>query len=53
MDNNIENKLKTATVKDLKWLCNIPVPKFGAKIRVRGLKTEFERLEFKLAWSFL
>jgi len=31
-----KNKLKTATVKDLNRCTTIPVPKFAAKIRVKG-----------------
>jgi hypothetical protein len=33
---NSENMLKTATVKDFISLEVIPIPKFGAKIRVQG-----------------
>jgi hypothetical protein len=35
---SIENKLKTATNKDLNRLPGIPFPKFGAKIGLGGQK---------------
>jgi hypothetical protein len=39
-DTSSKTTLKTATNKDLRRIENIRVPKFGAKIRCRLLKTE-------------
>jgi hypothetical protein len=51
LDNSSKRILKTATNKDLGLFKNIWVPKFAAKIRRRGLKTENDQKKTGLIFS--